>query len=281
MQLITLTSKQKEDTSTNYERQKMIVDGFNKHNIGNLNKVDGIECEKCSNRGYSLSLIEIENSEYPETVHVECECGFKRKVFRKVKSLGLETPLKLNTFERYKTENPFQRDIKTKAIGYTAGFKNWFFISGQVGSGKTHILLSILNEAINQGKSFEFFKWGHDNQRLKALVMNALDYDFETGKYKTTDVLFLDDLFKTKKEVNAKGQQVSSFISITDADVKLAYTILDYRYTNRLATVITSEHAYEQINRIIDESIASRIYEMSKGNLFYISPDAGKDYRTK
>ena len=57
-----------------------------------------------------------------------------------------------------------------------------------------------------------------DSARLKAAILDG-SYATELLPYKEADVLYLDDLFKTK----------SGFLQdVSNADVKLAFELLDY-----------------------------------------------------
>ena len=244
--------------------RQQTVKYFNETFKGNLNEQDGINCELCNNRGYSLIVSIVDG--YPIEESVTCLCRPLRDTARKINSAGLNEALKHYTFDNYLEQLPHHKPIKNAAINYAIKPDGWFFISGQVGSGKTHVLMAILEFVIENRKkdNWQFFKWTVDNVKIKANILDGYEYDRLMDRYKTADILFIDDLFKG---------------SVTEADIRLAYAILDYRYLANLPTVITSEHSAEWITENIDEAQGSRILEKAKNNLHYIAPDPNKDMR--
>lgn len=84
--------------------------------------------------------------------------------------------------------------------------------------------------------------------------------------FKKTDVLYIDDLFKQN--------------NINDADIKLAFELIDYRVRTNRMTVISTEM---DLNRIldIDEALGGRIIQAARGNKYIIAKDRGKNYRLK
>ena len=62
-------------------------------------------------------------------------------------------------------------------------------------------------------------------------------------------MLYIDDFFKG---------------SVSDADINLAFELLNDRYNSKRMTILSSERSVEDILEL-DEAIGSRIYERSKG----------------
>ena len=79
-------------------------------------------------------------------------------------------------------------------------------------------------------------------------------------------MLYIDDLFK---------QSI-----ISDADVKLAFEIIDYRARNNLTTVISSELNVNELIEI-DEALGGRIIQLTRGNRYIIAKDRNKNYRLR
>ena len=108
-----------------------------------------------------------------------------------------------------------------------------------------------------------FMQWRDDSTALKQGVKEREWYEAETRKYKQVPVLYIDDFFKG---------------GVTDADIKLAYEILNARYNNEpLRTIISSEMSLEEIGKI-DEAISGRIYERARGFILK-APD--ENYRLR
>lgn len=240
-----------------------------------LNEIEGkknkdiYDCPICRNKGVVYFV-----KAYPDYEGVacaNCDCMAIRESYGRMKKSGLEPLLKKCTFESYRTDKPFQREIKQRAENFlSGGYKeNWFFIGGQVGCGKTHICTAIAGELLKSGKAVRYMQWRDDVTKLKALA-NSEERDELIKPFKEAEVLYIDDLFKTQQGVNA-----------TAADVNIAFEILNYRYNNKskLITIISSEKIIPEIIAI-DEAVGSRIRELCGAKFSIgINPDKGKNYR--
>ena len=147
--------------------------------------------------------------------------------------------------------------VKSDSIG--------FFIGGQSGCGKTHICTAIIGNFIKQGLSARYFVWREDSTILKAMV-NDREYTERINEFKTADVLYIDDLFKQK--------------DVKDADIKLAFELIDYRLRQQLKTVISTELDEDALIEC-DEALASRIMQISRGFRMLIPYDRKKNYRLR
>jgi len=173
-----------------------------------------------------------------------------------MKESGLSDLLKDCTFATFKTPEQWQKDAKQKAMDYaeSSGGK-WFVACGSVGGGKTHLCTAICGALLDKRKFVRYMRWRDDSVRLKAAV-NDSDYESLINPFKRCQALYIDDLFKG---------------GATDADKKLAFQILDFRYCNRnLATIISCEKTPVELLEI-DEATGSRIWERSKGNCVVIA----------
>ena len=205
----------------------------------------GYDCPLCKNRGYTAAL----RDGYVTTV--ECSCISKRRYLKLIRESGLETALQENTFARYKTPQPWQVDAKAQAQKYVKDWRgHWFFIGGTVGSGKTHLCTAICGELLNAGIPLRYFQWRADAPMLKSSVKDGETYRELITPLKTARALYIDDLFKG---------------GITDADINLAFDLLNIRYADpNLATIISSEKTIKELVGI-DTAIGSRIVERSRG----------------
>lgn len=223
--------------------------------------LSGLDCPLCKNRGY---ITEVRGS---YVVSVECKCMAARRSMKRIEKSGLGDLLKRCSFENFKTDVPWQAEMKQVAQSYLAhGRGKWFAAMGAVGAGKTHICTALCSELLSRGIEVRYMLWRDESTRIKALTNDAEGYKKLVDPLKTVPVLYIDDLFKTRQ-----GDE------ITKADVNLAFELLNNRYCDRkLATVISSEKTIEEITDI-DEAIGSRIYERSKG--FYLKLGGQKNRR--
>lgn len=179
-----------------------------------------------------------------------CECEIERQTKARLARSGLAEVMERYTFDSYQVKEPWQARILGSAKAYAIDPSGWFFIGGQSGCGKTHICTAMAVALIEIGSQVRYMKWREDSTLLKRMV-NTEDYDGEFGKWKAAHVLYIDDLFKG---------------AVTEADVKLAFDLINERYNNDLPTIISSEKMLSEITDI-DEAIGGRIHEKSKYTL--------------
>lgn len=214
------------------------------------NEVKGeYDCPLCNGKGYTVSVDDSGN-----LACVECSCEAKRRSMKRIERSGLKDVLESYTFERFQTVYDWQKEMKRKAQGFLSDNEGkWFAAMGSVGSGKSHICTAICKELLDAGKEVRYMLWRDESMKIKAAATDGEEYERLIDPLKRVKVLYIDDLFKTQK-----GKEV------TQADINLAFELLNYRYVNRsLVTVISSEKTIEEILDI-DEAVGSRIYERCK-----------------
>lgn len=208
-------------------------------------------CEKCNDKGY----IEYEKDGYDYVK--ECDCIKVRKSLINVESSGLGELLNIYTFEHFKTDLDFQKDLYNKAQEYINDENNkWFTVLGKSGAGKSHICTAICSELLKKSYEVRFMAWIEESRKLKTRITDK-EYDDIIEPLKNAEVLYIDDFFKSENNTPP-----------TNADIKLANEILNYRYNKsrienkRLKTIISSERTLSQLIGY-DEATAGRIVEMS------------------
>ncbi len=126
-------------------------------------------------------------------------------------------------------------------------------ISGCVGCGKTHFVISILRELIEKGwEGIQYKKSDElDSQLLDDCMGNLFNpkgfqvYERDLlDRYSECPILIIDDLGCEKN---------------TDRLIKQYYNIIDRRMTSYLPTVITTNFKLEDIAVNLGERIASRL----------------------
>jgi DNA replication protein DnaC len=187
-----------------------------------------------------------------------------RRTLRIIEKSGLKDLLGRYTLDSYETPEEWQQKVKETAVEYLNNPSGrWFAALGAVGSGKTHICTAICGELIKRGNEVRYMRWKDDSQAIKAVTNESEEYDRLVHPLQAVRVLYIDDLWKTKR-----GELP------TTADVDLAFKILNARYNNReLITLISSEWTVHELIDI-DEAVGSRVFERSKG---FCTNLAGKD----
>ena len=191
----------------------------------------------------------------------------------RMKRSGLKDIIKDYTFEKFETDEPWQKTLKAAALEYVHYPEGWFFLGGQSGAGKTHLCTAICREFLLAGKSVQYMLWRDDIVKIKNAATDNDELYPIMQRFKTVEVLYIDDLFKTGKAPDGSYQRPTS------ADINYAFEIINYRYNNPdLLTIISSEWSEDELLDI-DEAIAGRIYEKAK--TFSIAKDRSRNYRLR
>ena len=240
--------------------RKWQIDALNNQTIS-LN-ADIYNCPECKNAG--IIYYPSENGvEYA----AECSCMPIRRMLENAHKNGLGTYIN-KTFDDYIATEAWQIGIKQKAAEFVRDKSDaWFTITGQSGAGKTLICSIIARELMfEQKKDVYYLTWTDFIGKVKRALMSdtAKEASKEIEKAKQTEVLFIDELLKI----------------YTSADLKYLIEIINYRYTKRLKTIITSELSTQELCDI-DEATFGRMIEMSnqKGYYIFIAKDRSKNQR--
>jgi DNA replication protein DnaC len=252
-----------------YEQFK--VDGLN-NTVGSRNLEDGYECPTCKNKGFIAKLVENPDGTYSHCF-ADCKCVEVRNSIMRMKRSGLKDIIKDYTFDKFEATEPWQKSIKAAAMDYAKDPEGWFFLGGQSGAGKTHLCTAICREFLLAGKRVRYMLWRDDIVKIKGAVTDSEEYCKMIDEFKRVDVLYIDDLFKTGKDMYNTVQKP------TAADINVAFEIINFRYNNPgLLTIISSELSEDELIDI-DEAIGGRIYERAKA--FTIGKDRSRNYPIK
>lgn len=196
-----------------------------------------------------------------------------RKCVRQMESSGLSKTIKNKTFDSFLATEPWQNTLKEAVMQYAKQPEGWLMISGQPGSGKTHLCTAVCREILLRGESLLYMPWREYIGKLKALNMEPSERFALLDKCKNSPWLYIDDLFKT-----GKNQENRAIPSATD--INLAFEILNHRYCQQLSTILSTEKTPGELMKI-DEALASRIMECCGTNLYSIASGEEKNYRLR
>lgn len=217
------------------------------------------DCPICKNKGTVVYL----NDEGFIT-YKDCECKKKRDCYRMMERSGINSEvLKRFTFQSFEDTELWQKDMKHKAMQYAkSDLSEWLVLSGQSGSGKTHLCTAVAKYLLSQGHEVKYMLWSDIARRLTALKFKEAEYDEFFAKITSAEVLYIDDFFKTYK------------------DPMIAFDVINARYTARekRPTIISTEMNLDAIRKI-DEALAGRIRERSENYCYQIKQDPNRNYR--
>lgn len=240
----------------NFEKPFDVVENYN-NSTGKLNEEDGYNCDKCKNRGDYM--IKTETGE----ALAGCDCMRIRRAIRELKKSGLENQIEGLGFDSYKVVDELTAKIKRLAIE-NLNMKEWFFIGGQTGAGKTHISTAIAVELLRRSVQVRYKRYMEMVQSLKSKKFTSdADYYEELLPLINCEVLYIDDLFKGK---------------VLDQDLAIIWELIDDRYTSGKKTIISSEMDLSEIARL-DESLAGRINQ--KAGKYVINIEKNKEFNRR
>ena len=229
------------------------------------------KCEKCHDSGWIIC--EEDGYRYSR----KCSCRLAREAEEMLRNSGLADTVSQQTFDAFKTDTIAQSMVKGMAEKYLETLLTdwgkprmpWLYIGGNPGSGKTHICTAVCGQLLRHNIGVKYMQWLNESRKLKAGV-NDENFEDAVSEYIGVPVLYIDDLLKQKYVEEPK---------FSEADIKIAFTILNARYIMNKPTIISSE--WDLIDQLLtaDEGLFSRIYERSKGFTINISRKRENNYR--
>ncbi|MET3616758.1 DNA replication protein DnaC [Peptoniphilus olsenii] len=246
--------KEQKNIWTDEEQKKLAIFEMN-----GFNSAIGSEtnCTKCRDKGYIMQIKKENGIYYPYVT--ECSCIKSKKAETKAEKSGTKPLLKFS-FDNFFVTHDWQKNIKNLAEE-NAKTKDWFFIGGQSGAGKTHICSAISNYQSRKNIRVKHIVWTDEIDKLKNFDDTSL-----IDELKRVECLYIDDMFK--KAISDNG------ISLTNADITKTWELLNFRANNKLKTIISTELTHDELVKI-DESLAGRI--KAKAGKFVINLYRDKD----
>lgn len=232
-----------------------------RYNAHTREPINGYDCPICFNK-QSIMVTQESRGQLYNGIK-PCECQSIHNTQLNINRSNMAKVLETMTMEAFNTKDEVTKHMKSLALDYVENYngETWFYIGGQVGAGKTHIATATINELMKKGNQALYMRWHEITQELKPLV-NDKEYANIMRKYQTANLLYIDDFLK----------------KYTDADLDIAFRLLQGRLDNNLATIITSEKFAMEIP---DEAIRSRIEQACKKYNVNIGRDTKKNQRLK
>ncbi|HJW89975.1 MAG TPA: ATP-binding protein [Anaerolineales bacterium] len=211
------------------------------------------ECPHCSGLGYLRLDLPLDHADFGKLQPCTCRHSqISQQVHRRLFSLSNLEELRHLTFENFQSRGriglgPAQANTLERAFNSARQFSQhlsgWLLLEGPIGCGKTHLAAAIANFAVSVGVPTLFLTVPDllDNLRFSYGDPEA-SYEERFEEIRRVQLLILDD-FGTQ---NATAW----------AQEKL-FQILNYRYINRLPTVVTTNLYMEEI----EGRIASRLHD--------------------
>ena len=162
----------------------------------------------------------------------------RKRIDRLLRNSGMGTRFQARTFEAFK-ETSDNAEVLKKAHEFVRKFEkllpsagytgcNGMFITGEVGTGKTHIASAIANALIAQGKPVICMTMIDLLARIKSTYREEGTDEGEVLRlYKTVPLLIIDDIGKEPP---------------TDWAISTIYNIINGRYEAMMPTIVTTNY---------------------------------------
>lgn len=199
-------------------------------------------CPKCRDTGYVNGVI----------------CSCYEELLKKIsyEALSKQTPLQLSGFEDFDIslyKDSAARQKMSKILDYCKEYAEKFdtdsvslFMYGETGLGKTHLSLAIAEKAIKKGFNVVY---GSANDFFSMIERerfgrSELPDGTTEEKLMSCDLLILDDL----------GAEYITKLSVAEL-----YSIINSRMARELPTIISTNVALDELEKIYNNRITSRI----------------------
>lgn len=197
------------------------------------------KCDPCKKKSYEQHLEEEKKEAYKNRAGKRC-CGYQNVVaYHDKKAVDLNSLVK-----QYDWQEPFIRFI----YDICAGTETYgALLTGPPGTGKTLLAKIIHNELIKQYRDTTFIKAVDLTQVIRKETLKAEEYRDVTREFKNVPMLIVDD-YGTQKN--------------TDFVRETMYSIFDYRYEQRMQTILTTNMSPDEMSKV-EPRLYSRIYDKS------------------
>lgn len=140
--------------------------------------------------------------------------------------------------------------------------QGFLIFCGNPGVGKTYFCAALCRNLLEKNRHFRYMTEREFFKRMRDTINHGFDYEYEIKKLSEADFFILDDMLSSQ---------------MTDFQKECLFYFIDYRYSNRLPTIITTNHFLTDFNsfEILNERVLSRLRD-GRNTLIEIK---GKDKR--
>lgn len=227
---------------------------------------DLYKCPICKDTGWIQK--EVEGTQPIVTM---CKCQEIILAKQQWSKCGINPEQSKLTFSTFKIWNKSSQKAKDLAVAYYTAYKtiknskkNSIMFCGQVGSGKTHLSIALALNLMKKNIKVVYLPYRDVITKLKQNMIGSDYYSRTLSKYKTAEILLIDDLYKGK---------------INETDINIMFEIINHRILNQMPVIISTEFKVDRMLNF-DAGVGSRIYEMCKDYIIEIEGQEN-NYRLK
>jgi len=221
------------------------------------------ECDKMQK--HLDRLQEISNLKADYDLTRELSSQRRAKISNLVKESGIGNRFASRTFDNFdRSLSPYAFDkCKSFAENFTENDGKGLVLTGNVGTGKTHLAAAIANYVMTElGLPVLFMTYQDILDQIRLTFSNeSADSMWSKQKIFNVPLLVIDDLGKEKA---------------SEFTVATLNQIVNSRYVNNYPLIITTNSGYSELYSDLDYATFSRLAEMCEGVNF-----DGNDYRMR
>ena len=184
------------------------------------------------------------------------------------KKSGLKNSHLNMSFKKYDCSKatPETRIAKLEAMNASEE-QSCLVLAGKPGTGKTHLAVAIAIRAMENGRQAIFRLVSSMLDEIQNVIKENGDYDGLMKKFATVPCLVLDDL----------GHE-----NMTMARASYLHQIVDYRYSENLQTIVTTNaRTPQELSRLSGEDFVAPIVSRLLERGSWININNAEDFRTK
>ncbi|MGB9673519.1 MAG: ATP-binding protein [Anaerolineales bacterium] len=217
-------------------------------------------CPICHGSGYVRLEVPLGHPQFGKIQICECRASQARQdIYDRLYALSHLNELSHMTFENFEPRGRvglYPEEAKSIEIAYeqakhySQNLQGWLFFQGGYGCGKTHLAAAIANFAVQIGVPTLFVTVPDLLDNLRS-ALSEVEYSFEDqfNEIRQINLLILDDL----------GTQ-----NATPWAQEKLFQIINYRYINRIPTIVTTNMRLDQIegrirSRLEDPELVTKV----------------------
>lgn len=201
--------------------------------------------------------------------------------FQSVLKLGIPTDFRSKTLATFQATNAdLEKAVKLVSV-WNPSDESGFLFMGPSGSGKSHLLLSVLNRVVTEFAEQEF----EEKEKNK----NNLDLHYISGRRRTVYATAAQFFAKVRSEMDWRFEDViTNYLFLddlgaentTDWGREVLFRLFDHCVSNKVTVFITTNLTMNEMREKLHERIVSRIMHLCIPMAIQ-APDKRKEFMLK
>ena len=207
------------------------------------------------------------------------ECNWETRA----KASGISKLYRDFSFDNFKCDEKNLESIVKRVRSYAKEPHGFLLMQGGIGTGKTHLTVSILRET---SLSFNYVTHLDLIREYRNFHYNRPNTDTEEEDYGSHNYLVGDytkkpERYEILKESPLLCIDEFGFVNHSQDEALITFEILDYRIQELLPTILVTNNTTEELKKIIDPRLLDRIKQALFENLQFGLPSRRKNMNSQ